>query len=94
MSVYKFKLPDVGEGMAEGTNQTLPGMTRCLLLEAKLPNWYWPDAILHACYIKNRIPHSAHKKTPYELFYKKSPDLDIIPIFGEPIWVLNQDPKR
>ena len=56
------------QGMAERTNQTLPGMTRCLLLEAKLPNWYWPDAITHACYIKNRIPHSAHKKTPYELF--------------------------
>jgi len=46
-------------GIAECPNRTLGDMMRCLLLGANLGPKYWSWALIHAVYLKNRIPHRA-----------------------------------
>ncbi|GJP71172.1 hypothetical protein CLOP_g2018 [Closterium sp. NIES-67] len=41
-------------GIAERANRTLTETARGLLIEAGLPNYFWPDAVRHACVAKNR----------------------------------------
>jgi hypothetical protein len=43
-------------------------MMRTLLLSAQPGMQYWSWAILHALYLKNRLPHRAINKTPYEAY--------------------------
>ena len=58
--------------VSERINRTLGDMVRVLLLSAKLPVSLWPYAILHATYLKNRLPHSSiNHQIPYELFFEK-----------------------
>ncbi|GJP50347.1 hypothetical protein CLOM_g9474 [Closterium sp. NIES-68] len=40
-------------GIAERANRTLTETARGLLIEAGLPNYFWPDAVRHACVAKN-----------------------------------------
>ena len=69
-------------GVAERMNRTLVEMARCLIQQAGLPKQYWGEAIMTACYLRNRSPTSACDKTPYELFYKVAPDLGHLRAFG------------
>ncbi|GJP48724.1 hypothetical protein CLOM_g8003 [Closterium sp. NIES-68] len=41
-------------GIAERANRTLTETARGLLIEAGLSNYFWPDAVRHACVAKNR----------------------------------------
>lgn len=43
-------------GTAERVNRTLMDMARSMLQYAGLPNSFWGDALLHAAWVKNRIP--------------------------------------
>jgi transposase InsO family protein len=44
-------------GVVERANQTLMGMARSMLGTAQLPKSFWGEAILTACYLKNRVTH-------------------------------------
>ena len=46
-------------GLVKRPNQTLGQMTRTLLYNAGLGSEYWSYAIVHAVYLKNRLPHAA-----------------------------------
>lgn len=46
-------------GVAERVNRTMLDMVRAMLETAKLPDRFWAEALATACYIKNRIMHSA-----------------------------------
>ena len=76
-------------GMAERPNQTLGQMTRCLLHSSGLSDKYWSYAILHAVYVKNRLPHYSIKKTPYEAFHGRKPDLSHLRCFGSKVIIRN-----
>ena len=48
---------------------------------------FWGDALLHATYLYNRIPHSALVyKTPYELKNSKKPDISNLRTFGSIVY--------
>ena len=76
-------------GLAERPNQTIGQMTRCLLHSAGMEDKYWSYALQHAVYLKNRIPHCSIKKTPYEAFYGKQPDLSHLRTFGSKVIIRN-----
>ncbi|KAI3650136.1 hypothetical protein MP228_005009, partial [Amoeboaphelidium protococcarum] len=63
-------------GNSERVNQTLWSMARTFLKVFDTPHTLWPDAIMAACYVKNRLPHSAvNFKLPEELWTGKRASL-------------------
>ncbi|CAI7739424.1 unnamed protein product, partial [Closterium sp. NIES-53] len=54
-------------GIAERANRTITETARRLLIEAGLPDYFWPDAVRSACVAKNRaLTHvGADKWVPY-----------------------------
>ncbi|CAI7825714.1 unnamed protein product [Closterium sp. NIES-54] len=42
-------------GIAEQANRTITETARELLIEAGLPNYFWPDAVRSACVAKNKV---------------------------------------
>ena len=71
-------------GVAERPHQTLANMVRAGIENAGLHVKYWSDALLHAVYIKNRLPHQhfQYKQTPYEKLTGLKPDLRKLRVFG------------
>ena len=75
-------------GLAERYWRTLINTAHTMLLTAKLPPIFWEVAVLHACYLINRTPHSGIKnELPYTRWYDKKPDLSHLRIFGAPVYV-------
>lgn len=71
---------------AERSIQTLRNTMKTMLKHSGLPYSLWPDALRHACYIRNRVLCSSTMKTPFEMFYGKKPDLHRIRTFGALIY--------
>ena len=69
----------------------LVDMVRAGLENSGLPGKYWSNALLHAVYIKNRLPRYAfdHKQTPYERLTNFKPDRSNLRVFGCPIVTKN-----
>ena len=64
-------------GVAERYNQTLSAMVRPAL-EHALPS-LWAEAYNWACYMKNRLPHSAlNGITPHEALYNAKPSISYL----------------
>jgi hypothetical protein len=59
-------------GKAERPNRNL-GKT-CLLYNANLGPEYWSFALLHAVYLKNRLPHCATNQVPITAYSGKRPN--------------------
>ena len=58
-------------------------MGRCLLTEAKINKYFWPEIIMAAAYLKNKgLANTAELKTSFEIFFKKKPDLSNLQIYG------------
>jgi hypothetical protein len=83
---YEKMVPDSPSqnGVAERCNRTLVSMARAMIIDAKLPEWFWTFAIQAAVHIKNRVPHSAlpAHKTPFELWFHYKPNLSHLHLFG------------
>jgi dUTP pyrophosphatase len=60
-------------------------MMQSLLHSANLGPEYWSWALLHAVYLKNRLPHRATNTTPYHAYTGQKPSIKKIRIFGCPI---------
>ena len=59
-------------GVSERINRTLDDMARFLLISAKLPIQFRPEAVQAAAYIRNLCPVSTNKfKIPYEIWNGK-----------------------
>ena len=73
--------------IVERPHRTLANMVRSGLENAGLHYKYWSDAILHATFVKNRLPHKHfdNKITPYEKLTGHKPDLSFLRIFGSRI---------
>lgn len=70
-------------GVAERMNRTLDDMARSLLIGAKLPTRFWPEAIQAAVHIRNRCPISTNRfKIPFELWNGKAAEYDQLVKFG------------
>ena len=83
-------------GIAERPHRTLANMVRTALENAGLPYTYWSDALLHAAFVKNRIPHAHfhNKITPYEQLTGMKPDLSKLRIFGSRIITRKPGPRN
>ncbi|CAI7855351.1 unnamed protein product [Closterium sp. NIES-54] len=71
-------------GITEQANQTITKTVRGLLIEARLPDYFWPDAVSSACVAKNRaLNHvGADKWMPYVEWIGRKPKLDMLRVFG------------
>lgn len=82
-------------GVAERYNRTIMDRARCLLAEAKLNKCYWPECIKTAAYLGNRsLTNTSIKKTPYEIFFDRKPDVTHLKIFGSEAFVRIPEQKR
>jgi hypothetical protein len=75
-------------GIAERPNRTFGDMMRSLLYGAGLGPEYSSWALVHALYLRNRIPHRSLPTTPYEAYTGNRPNLKHIRVFGSPIIAL------
>ncbi|GJW53924.1 putative reverse transcriptase domain-containing protein [Tanacetum coccineum] len=76
--------------VAERRNRTLIEAARTMLTDSKLPTTFWAEAVNTACYVQNRVlVVKPHNKTPYELFYGRTPTLSFMRPFGCPVTILN-----
>ena len=63
-------------------------MARCLLSEAQVHKRYWPEIICAATYLKNRtLANTVERKTPYEIFFRKKPNVEHLRIYGSKVFV-------
>ncbi|CAI7804242.1 unnamed protein product [Closterium sp. NIES-53] len=71
-------------GIAERANRTITETARGLLIEAGLPEYFWPDAVRSACVAKNRaLTHvGADKWVPYVEWVGRKPKVDMLRVFG------------
>ncbi|CAI7851681.1 unnamed protein product [Closterium sp. NIES-54] len=71
-------------GITERANRTITETARGLLIEAGLPDYFWPDAVRSACVAKNRaLTHvGADKWVPYVEWIGRKPKVDMLRVFG------------
>lgn len=63
-----------------------------MLSDSNLPKYFWADAISTTCYVSNRIIiRPILRKTPYELFKGRKPNISYFHIFGWKCFILNND---
>ena len=79
---------------AESPNRYLANMMRCLLHAADLGSEYWSFALIHAAYVKNRIPHTYIRMTPYEALTGAKPDITNLRTFGCRVFVRKPNLKK
>ena len=82
-------------GTAERFNRSIMNMARCLLAEAKVHKCYWPEIVCAAAYLKNRtLTNAIEKKTPYEIFFNKRPNVKNLRLYGSKVFVRIPEQKR
>ncbi|CAI7799876.1 unnamed protein product [Closterium sp. NIES-53] len=71
-------------GILERANRTITETARGLLIEAGLPDYFWPDAVRSACVAKNRaLTHAgADKWVPYVEWIGRKPKVDMLRVFA------------
>nr|GEZ95668.1 Gag-Pol polyprotein [Tanacetum cinerariifolium] len=70
-------------GVVERRKHTLVEAARTMLSAAKIPLFFWAEAIATACFTQNRslvIPR--HEKTPYHIINDRKPSVKFFYIFG------------
>ena len=61
-----------------------------MLSESSLPKYFWADAVSATCYVMNRVLNRPIlKKTPYELFNDRKPNIGHLKVFGCKCYILN-----
>jgi len=82
-------------GVSERMNRTVMEKARTMLLEARLPESFWAEAVNTAVYLHNRSPtRSLDGCTPYEAWNGSKPDLAHIKVFGCDAYLFVPDEKR
>nr|GFC41159.1 retrovirus-related Pol polyprotein from transposon TNT 1-94 [Tanacetum cinerariifolium] len=70
-------------------NRTLVEAARTMLSAAKVPLFFWAEAIATACFTQNRslvIPR--HEKTPYHIINYQKPSVKFFHIFGSTCYIV------
>ena len=60
-----------------------------MIAEAKLPMYFWAEAVTTSCYTRNRtLINKDHMKTPFQLYTNKKPYVKHLHVFGAKCYVL------
>jgi len=89
---HNFSVPRTPQqnGVVERKNRSLDELVRTLLNETDLPKYFWVDAVSTTCYVLNKVLlRPILKKTPYELFKGKKPNIFHLKVFGCKCFILN-----
>nr|GEW39413.1 putative ribonuclease H-like domain-containing protein [Tanacetum cinerariifolium] len=81
-------------GVVERQNRTLVEAARTMLSAAKVPLFFWAEAIATACFTQNRslvIPR--HEKTPYHIINDRKPSVKFLHIFGSVCYIVRDGEK-
>ena len=82
-------------GTVERFNRTIMDMTRCLLTEAQGHKRYWPEMVCTAAYLKNHtLTNTIERKTPFEIFFKRKPNVAHSRLYRSRVFVRNPDQKK
>ncbi|GJU96856.1 zinc finger, CCHC-type containing protein [Tanacetum coccineum] len=81
-------------GVAERKNRALKKMVNSMLSYSGLSEGFRGEAMLTAYYLLNRVHNKRNKTTPYELWYKKRPNLSYLRVWGCRAVVRLSNPKR
>ncbi|GJZ84007.1 retrovirus-related pol polyprotein from transposon TNT 1-94 [Tanacetum coccineum] len=76
-------------GIVERRNRTLVEAARTMLSAAKIPLFFWAEAIATTCFTQNRslvIPR--HEKTPYHIINARKPSVKFFHIFGSLCYIV------
>nr|GFB07674.1 retrovirus-related Pol polyprotein from transposon TNT 1-94 [Tanacetum cinerariifolium] len=76
-------------GVVERRNRTLVEAARTMLSTAKVPLFFWAEAIATACFTQNRslvIPR--HEKTPCHIINERKPSVKFFHIFGSVCYIV------
>nr|GFA28542.1 Gag-Pol polyprotein [Tanacetum cinerariifolium] len=76
-------------GVVKRQNRTLVEDARTMLSAAKVPLFFWAEAIATACFTQNRslvIPR--HEKTPYYIINDRKPSVKFFYIFGSVCYIV------
>ncbi|GKA07354.1 retrovirus-related pol polyprotein from transposon TNT 1-94 [Tanacetum coccineum] len=76
-------------GVVERRNRTLVEAARTMLSAAKVPLFFWAEAIATTCFTQNRslvIPR--HEKTPYHIINARKPSVKFFHIFGSLCYIV------
>ncbi|GJV96365.1 putative ribonuclease H-like domain-containing protein [Tanacetum coccineum] len=76
-------------GVVERRNRTLVEAARTMLNAAKVPLFFWAEAIATTCFTQNRslvIPR--HEKTPYHIINGMKPSVKFFHIFGSLCYIV------
>nr|GEY71337.1 hypothetical protein [Tanacetum cinerariifolium] len=76
-------------GVVKRQNRTLVEAARTMLSAAKVPLFFWAEAIATACFTQNRslvIPR--HEKTPYHIINDRKPSVKFFHIFGSICYIV------
>ena len=81
-------------GVAERDNRTTVEAMRTELHAKDLPLHWWAEAVSYSVYTSNRLLSSTIRKTPFELYYKRKPDIAHMQEFGANVRVHIPDHER
>ncbi|GBE78927.1 predicted protein [Sparassis crispa] len=82
-------------GVAERANRTMDNDITAMLAESKLPPSFWGECIASMVHVWNRLPTAVVKgATPYELWYKRKPDVSHLRVWGCTAYVHVQKDQR
>jgi transposase InsO family protein len=83
-------------GVAERANRSIVEMARTLLHQGGVERRFWPEAVVTATYIKNRLPHRGVlvNKTPEEIYTGVRPSVAHLRVFGCAAFVLVPESER
>nr|KYP51976.1 Copia protein [Cajanus cajan] len=66
-----------------------------MLNEIKLPKYFWADAINTTCHVLNKILiRPILKKTPYEIYNGRKPNISYFRVFGCKCFVLKNGKEK
>lgn len=74
-------------GVAERKNRYFMEMSRCVVIDANLEKKYWGEAVNMANFLQNKLPTKAKEKTPFELWYSRTPDVGDSKIFSSEAYI-------
>jgi hypothetical protein len=88
LATYSAPYTPENNPISERGNRTLFDAARTLLIEVDLPACFWPFAIKHVVYVRNRVRHAATGDSPYYMVTREKPRLKDLKVFGCRAYVL------